>query len=162
MNQSTNQKTESTPSNIIQLPLPHKKNFEKYITEYATTNSLHKTGEVWNKALKAAQRLDYIGDRSAEPDMQLSFAPPAGLLSRLMRFFRRAEPPVYLTELDDIQAFLMQAPEAAAQQSEIKLGVLRNGFATRMEATLRPGGQQKGSRPTPAKLKNTPGWELLA
>jgi hypothetical protein len=29
-------------------------------------------------------------------------------------------------------------------------------------AILRPGGQQTGSRPTPARLLDTPGWELLA
>ena len=45
--------------------------------------------------------------------------------------------------------------------SEISWGPLRNGFGTWVMAILRPGGQQEGSRPTPPRLKDAPGWEQL-
>jgi len=55
----------------------------------------------------------------------------------------------------------VQAPQAAAQQSEIEWGALKNGMGTRMKARLLPGGQQKGSLPTPAKFNVLPPWDEL-
>ena len=79
----------------------------------------------------------------------------------MTRLLRRSRQQIHLSELDDIQAFLKQVPKAAAM-SEISWGPLRNGFGTWVIAILRPGGQQEGSRPTPPRLKDTPGWDLLA
>ncbi|MGB0387859.1 MAG: hypothetical protein ACPGWR_23830 [Ardenticatenaceae bacterium] len=158
----SDQKSDSSKSNIIEFVSRHKENFERYITQYAQRNELEMDGPIWEAALAAAKRLDYSGDRRSAPKMQ--FVPSikgTGILGRLAGFFRRREPATYISETDDIRAFLERAPSAAEEQSEIKWGVLRNGFASRMVARLRPGGQQKGSRPTPVRLDKMPGWELL-
>lgn len=153
----SNQKKEP---NAIQQNVRHHKNFETYITEYATKNKLPMSGPCWETALAAARRLDYTGDRHATPEMRLKPS-QASFVNRLFtRFFRRVEP-ADISEIDDIRAFLEQAPEAAAEQSEIRWGMPRNRFGSRMEARLLPGGEQKGSQPTPARFRDTPGWELL-
>ena len=140
----------------------HKTNFEDYITEYAKANQLSMSGDVWERALAAAKRLDYTLDRDAQPNMRLIPNEPS-FVSRLMtRLLRRSPQRIQLSELDDIQAFLKQVPKTAATMSEISWGPLRNGFGTWVMAILRPGGQQKGSRPTPPRLINAPGWDLLA
>jgi hypothetical protein len=157
---TTTQSPAVAHSNIIELPLLHKKNFEHYITEYAKANDLPIRGQVWEAALAAARRLDYTGNRDATPKMRLIPSLPS-FFSRLLGRVRRRRQPVHLTELDDIRAFLALAPEAAAQQSEFLWGPLRHGFGTWLIVILRPGGQQKGSRPTPPRLKDAPGWELL-
>lgn len=145
---------------MTQLPSRHKKNFEDYITQYAISNDLSMNDPMWQVALAAARRLDYIGDRNATTNMQLTPSPPS-LMRRLFALLRRREQQVHLSELDDIQAFLRQAPKLAAQQSEIIWGPLRNGFGTWVIAILRPGGQQKGSRPTPSRLRDAARWKLL-
>lgn len=138
----------------------HHQNFENYITEYATKNGLLMRGPLWDAALAAAKRLDYTSDRHATPEMRLRPSQQS-LASRLLtRLFRRQEPPVYISETDDIRAFLEQAPQAA-EQSQVRWGMPRNKFCSRMEARLRPGGMQKGSRPTPARFRDAPGWEFL-
>jgi len=155
-------KPPSTSTNIIPLPSRHDKNFENYITDYAVTNRLTMDGELWESALAAAKRLDYTkrGERASTPNMTLIPA-QASLFGRVLGFFRRRPQPAHLSELDDIRAFLAQAKDAAAQQSQINWGILRNGFASWMKARLLPGGQQKGSSPTPRRLHDTPGWQLL-
>ena len=158
--ETTTQIEETTPTNVIDIPALHKKNFENYITEYAKANDLAMTGQVWKSALAAARRLDFTGDRDANPSTQLIASQPS-FFSRVFGFFRRT-PQIHLTELDDIRAFLELGPEAAAQQSQIIWGPLRNGFGTWVIAILRPGGQQKGSRPTPPRLFDAPGWRLLS
>ena len=165
MADSTNQRTkqitnQTTTTNLIELPSLHDKNFEHYITQYAKANDLPMRGNVWQSALAAARRLDYTGDRDANPKMRLIGSQPS-FLSRLFGFFRRTTRQVHLTEVDDIRAFLQLAPEAATQQSQILWGPLRNGYGTWVIAILRPGGQQKGSRPTPPRLKDVPGWQQL-
>jgi len=118
-------------------------------------------GPLWDAALAAAKRLDYTGNRHATAEMRLTASPPS-LASRLLtRLFRRPEQPVYISQTDDIRAFLGQVPQAAAEQSQIRWGMPRNKFGSRMEARLRPGGMQKGSRPTPARFRDAPGWEFL-
>ena len=150
------------------LVLSHESNFEDYITDYAKANKLPMSGEEWERALAAARRLDYTAKRDAQPNMRLipssrsSVRRKLSLVRRLMtRLLRRSRQQVHLSELDDIQAFLKQVPKAATM-SQISWGPLRNGFGTWMMATLRPGGQQEGSRPTPPRLKNVPSWKLLA
>lgn len=146
--------------NINQPASQHNKNFETYLTEYARTNALTMRGSVWKSALAAAQRLDNTQDTSAAPNMALIPKPQATFMGRLLALLpvrRRWEE---LSELEHIHAFLRLAPDAAAQQSEIKWGPLRNGFGTWMKAILRPGGQQEGSRPTPAIFIGA-GWEML-
>jgi len=138
----------------------HKSNFEDYITKYAQTNSLSMSGDVWERALAAAKRLDYTGDRDAQPKMRLIPSQPSFVKRLMTRLLRRSRQRIHLTELDDIQAYLAQ--RASAQQSEFIWGPLRNGFGTWVIAILRPGGQQVGSRPTPPRLRDTPGWDLLA
>ena len=140
----------------------HKTNFEDYITEYAKANQLSMSGDVWERALAAAKRLDYTLDRDAQPNMRLMPNEPSFVSRLVARFLRRSPQRIHLSELDDIQAFLKQVPKAAATMSEISWGPLRNGFGTWVMAILRPGGQQKGSRPTPPRLINAPGWDLLA
>lgn len=149
-NQTTNQALRTTATNVIELPLLHDKNFEVYITEYAKANDLLMRGEVWQAALAAARRLDYTDDRDAHNQL---IASQPSFFQRVLRRFRRTRQPIQLTELGSIRAFLQLAPEAAAQQSEILWGPLRHGYGTWMIATLRPGGQQKGSRPTPPSLR---------
>jgi hypothetical protein len=153
----SNQKKEP---NAIQQSVRHNKNFEIYITQYATKNRLSMSGPIWEAALAAARRLDYTGDRHATPEMRLTPS-QASFVNRLFtRLFRQTEPAT-ISEIDDIRAFLEQAPQAAAEQSEIRWGMPRNRFASHMEARLLPGGEQKGSRPTPARFQDTPGWKLL-
>lgn len=155
------QKPQSSSTNIIPLPSRHDKNFEQYITDYAVTNRLTMDGDVWETALAAAKRLDYAKrEERAKPNMTLTPA-QAGLFGRVLGIFRRRQQEHHLSELDDIRAFLAQAKDAAAQQSQINWGILRNGFASWMKARLLPGGQQKGSSPTPRRLHDTPGWQLL-
>lgn len=139
----------------------HDKNFESYIRQYAQANKLAMAGAEWQAALAAAQRLDYRQDRHVTPHMILkpSEAQQEGLLRRVFgRLLRRTAPEIYLSEFEAIRAFLSLAKGAAAQQSHIKWGPLRNGFATRMMACLLPGGEQKGSRPTPARFDELPLW----
>ncbi|MGB0385818.1 MAG: hypothetical protein ACPGWR_13440 [Ardenticatenaceae bacterium] len=158
------QKQDPSSTNIIPLPSRHDKNFEHYITDYAVTNNLTMDGDVWESALAAAKRLDYAkreGRAASTPDMTLIPAQPS-LFGRFLGLFGRRPQEAHLSELDDIRAFLAQAPEAAAQQSQINWGILRNGFGSWMKARLLPGGQQKGSSPTPRRLRDTPGWELLS
>lgn len=138
----------------------HKKNFETYITDYAQANDLEMSGAIWKAALEAARRLDYTADRSRRPNMKLLVSgSPSGLLARVLRLFRAASE-AHLTELDDIRAFLQLAPLAAAQQSQIEWGPLRNGLGSWMKAHLLPGGQQKGSPPTPREFLG-PSLKLL-
>ena len=140
----------------------HESNFEDYITEYAKANKLSMSSDEWERALAAAKRLDYIEDRDAQLGMRLIPSEPVSLVRRLMRrLLRRSRQQIHLSELDDIQAFLKQLPKAATM-SEISWGSLRKGFGTWVIAILRPGGQQEGSRPTPPRLKDAPGWDLLA
>jgi len=142
----------------------HDKNFQTYITQYAQANELAMAGPEWQAALLAAQRLDYIKDRNLTTHMILkpSEAQKEGLLRRVFgRFSRRSQQEIYLSELSDIRAFLNLAKGAAAQQSDLKWGPLRNGFATRMIGSLLPGGQQKGSRPTPARFDELPLWRTF-
>ena len=139
----------------------HDKNFQSYITQYAQANDLAMAGPEWKAALAAAQRLDYSQDRNVTTQMILkpSPAPQEGPLRRLFgRLFGRGSQQTYLSELSDIRTFLNLAKKAAVQQSDIKWGPLRNGFATGMKACLLPGGQQKGSRPTPARFDELPLW----
>jgi len=139
----------------------HKSNFSDYITKYAQSNNLAMSGEEWERALAAAKRLDYTGARDAQ--MQLIPSQPSLVRRLVSRLRRRSPSEVRLTELDDIQTFLKRAPKAVAGSvSEIHWGPLRNGFGTWVMAILRPGGQQTGSRPTPPRLRDAPGWELLA
>jgi hypothetical protein len=156
----TNQTQKTTRPNVIRKSSRHHKNFEHYITQYAKANDLPMSGQVWQAALAAARRLDYTQNRDANPKMRLVASEPS-FLSRVLGRFRRRRQRVHLTELDDIRAFLQQAPEAAVQQSSFLWGPLRHGFGTWVIAILRPGGQQKGSRPTPPRLKDAPGWLLL-
>lgn len=152
---------QTTPTNVIELPARHNKNFENQITEYAKANDLPMTSQVWQSALAAARRLDYTGNRDANPTMKLMSSQPT-FLERVFGLFRRTPQRIHLSELDDIRAFLELAPEAAAQQSLIIWGPLRNGFGTWVIAILRPGGEQKGSRPTPPRLKDAAAWQLLS
>lgn len=131
----------------------HKNNFETYITQYAQANDLEMSGLIWKAALEAARRLDYTAERSLAPKMKLLVsASPSGLLGRVLSLFRRSASEEHLTELDHIRAFLQLAPEAARQQSQIEWGPLRNGLGSWMKARLLPGGQQKGSPPTPREF----------
>jgi hypothetical protein len=139
----------------------HKKNFEDYITKYAQTNQLAMSGDEWERALAAAKRLDYTSERDALPNMQLIPSQPSFVRRLMSRLVRPSPQGEHLSELDDIQAFLKRAPKVATTVSEIHWGPLRNGFGTWVMAILRLGGQQTGSRPTPARLIDTPGWELL-
>ena len=98
MQTMTDQKQESTSTNLIQLPSRHHKNFQTYITEYAQRNGVAMSGPVWETALAAAQRLDYKGIR-ATFDTQLiisrSQAPAGGVVRRVLgRLFRRTTPSV--------------------------------------------------------------------
>ncbi|MGB0385310.1 MAG: hypothetical protein ACPGWR_10850 [Ardenticatenaceae bacterium] len=151
----TSPRLRSSRSSVRHAPTSvHDKNFQKYLIQYAESNQLTMSGSVWQSAEAAAKRLDYTKDRHAAPNMTLSLqiAPREGIFTRLFgRFLRRTTTPAYLSELDDIRAFLNSAPKAAAQQSEIKWGPLVQGFGSRMIARLLPGGEQKGSHPTPAK-----------
>lgn len=140
-------------TNHIQPTSRHQKNFENYISEYAQANDLQMSGPIWKAALEAARRLDYTADRSRAPNMKLLVSASAsGLLGRVLRLFRATAFEEHLTELDDIRAFLQRAPESAAQQSKIEWGSLRNGLGSWMKARLLPGGQQKGSPPTPREF----------
>lgn len=160
---------QSQKSNLMKRPSLHNKNFEHYITEYAVAAGHTMAGEKWEAALAAARRLDYTGNRDAEPNMKLTPSQPSFVRRLVTRLLLRTSQREHLSELDDIQAFLRQKSEAlralrvseAPLPSEIIWGPLRNGFGTWVIAILRPGGQQKGSRPTPARLRDAPGWELL-
>ena len=117
-------------------------------------------GPLWEAALAAAKRLDHTKERCATNQTELIPAPT----NFLARFFRRLFPrrdTEHLSETDAIRAFLEQAPQAAALQSEIEWGALKDGMGTRMKARLLPGGQQKGSLPTPAKFQTLPPWDEL-
>ncbi len=119
----------------------HESNSYDYITEYAKANELSMSGEEWERALAAARRLDYTGNRHTKPNMRLTSS-QRSLVGRVVaRLLRRTAPREHLSELDDIQSYLVLAPNAA-QQSQISWGPLRNGFGTWVMATLRPGGQQ--------------------
>ncbi|MGB0383426.1 MAG: hypothetical protein ACPGWR_01260 [Ardenticatenaceae bacterium] len=138
----------------------HKKNFENYITEYAKQNGLDMHGPVWDAALAGAKRLDHTKERSATNESELIPA-PTNFLGRVFRRLLPRREAERLSETDAIRAFLQQAPQAAAQQSEIEWGAPKNGMGTRMKARLLPGGQQKGSLPTPQKFQTLPPWDEL-
>ena len=98
----------------------HESNFEDYITEYAKANELSMSGDVWERALAAAKRLDYTEDRDAQPDMRLIPSEPSFVSRLVARLLRRSRQQVHLSELDDIQAFLKQSPKAAASRSSVR------------------------------------------
>ena len=132
-----------SPNKNTALTRRHNKNFENYITEYAKEHALGMNGSLWETALAAAKRLDYSQERHATNQSELIPAPS----NFLGRFFRRLLPRrevEQLSETDAIRDFLQQAPQVAAQQSEIEWGALKDGMGTRMKARLLPGGQQKG------------------
>lgn len=119
-------------------------------------------GPTWEAALAAAKRLDHTKTRSAANQTELIPAPPpANFLGRLFRRLFPRRDAEQLNEFFAIRAFLQQAPQAAAQQSEIEWGPLKHGFGSRMKARLLPGGQQKGSLPTPARFDARPAWKEL-
>jgi len=150
----------NSPSSRPPVYRTHRQNFERYITDYAHQHQLAMRGPIWQAALAAAKRLDHTGERTNQS--QLIFTPsPANFLGRLLRRLLPRRKTQHLSELDAIRAFLEQAPQAAAQQSEIEWGPLQHGFGSRMKARLRPGGEQKGSLPTPARFNTRTLWKEL-
>jgi hypothetical protein len=68
---------QSQKSNIMKRPSLHNKNFEHYITEYPGAAGHTMAEEKWEAALAAARRLDYTGNRDAEPNMKLTPSQPS-------------------------------------------------------------------------------------
>ncbi|GAA3613676.1 DNA/RNA non-specific endonuclease [Microlunatus ginsengisoli] len=103
----------------------HNNNWFNYIDAYRIQHGLPKKAK-WNAATAAAAKLDFAGDRVANPAMALTTIPAAGLK------------PAYVGEMDTIRAFLGVKP-AGAQHSTFNYGPTNaQGFATWMKATLLP------------------------